>query len=376
MLRTLKDLPDIKGIHVIVRCSFDVPIENGMVTDPLRLDAALPTIEYLAHKGARVVLMGHVGRDPMFSARPVYEYLKKKLSLSFVEDLAGPRARAASAALKDGEIMMIENLRRDAGERGNDDAFARALAALGDIYVNDAFTNTHRKHASMVGIPKYLPGYAGFQFMDEVNGLTPALSPESPSLAVIGGKKFETKAAVVHTLLHKYDKLFIGGAIVNDFFKAKGMEVGKSLIADPEMVRPLLGNSKIILAEDVVVENPNGVEDKNVTDVHENDVIFDIGPKSIEALRPIIEKSRTILWNGPMGNFEKGFTHQTDALAKLIAEAKGKTIVGGGDTLASIQNLGLMDKFTFASTAGGAMLDFLANGTLPGIDALEQSKKL
>jgi phosphoglycerate kinase len=376
MIRTLKDLPDIKGMHVLVRCSFDVPIENGAVTDPLRLDAALPTIAYLANKGARVILMGHVGRDPMFSARPVYEYLKHKMQLSFVDDITGPRTREAASKLKDGEVLMIENLRRDAGERGNDDVFARALAALGDIYVNDAFTNTHRNHASMTGVPKYIPGYAGFQFMDEVNGLTPALNPESPSLAVIGGKKFETKAAVVYALLKKYDKLFIGGAIVNDFLKAKGLEVGKSLIADPEMVKPLLDNSKIILAEDVVVENPNGVEEKSVEDVHENDVIFDIGPKSMEALRPIIEKSRIILWNGPMGNFEKGFTAQTDSLAKMVASSKGKTVVGGGDTLASIQSLNLMDKFSFVSTAGGAMLDYLANGTLPGIDALEASKKL
>ncbi len=376
MLRSIKDLPDIKGVTVLVRCSFDVPIENGVVTDPLRLEAALPTIEFLKNKGAKLVLMGHVGRDPMFSARPVYEYLKKRIALSFSEDLAGPRAREAAHALKDGEILMIENLRRDAGERGNDDNLARALASLGDIYVNDAFTNTHRNHASMTGIPKYLPGYAGFQFIGEVEGLTPALSPESPSLAVIGGKKFETKAAVVHTLLHKYDKLFIGGAIVNDFLKAKGLGVGKSLIADPELVRPLLGNSKIILPEDVVVENPNGIETRSVEDVHENDIIYDIGPKSIAALGSVIEKSRMILWNGPMGNFEKGFTHQTDALARMIAGAAGKTVIGGGDTLASVQNLQIMDKFTFVSTAGGAMLDFLANGTLPGIEALENSKSL
>jgi phosphoglycerate kinase len=212
--------------------------------------------------------------------------------------------------------------------------------------------------------------------MDELNGLTPALNPESPSLAVIGGKKFETKAAVVHTLLNKYDKLFIGGAIVNDFYKAKGYEVGKSLIENPEMVRPLLNNSKIILAEDVVIENANGREVRRADDVHPNDFIYDIGPASIAALGPIIEKSRTILWNGPMGNFEKGFTEQTDTLAKMISESKGKTVIGGGDTLASVQNLHIMDKFSFVSTAGGAMLDFLANGTLPGIVALEQSRSL
>lgn len=376
MIRSMKDLPDVKGLRVLLRCSFDVPVLNGTVTDPLRLDSNLKTIEHLMHHGARVILMGHVGRDPMTSAKPIFEYLKTKIPLSFTDDIAGTSAHTAADALKDGEVLMLENLRRDAREKANDDGFARELASLADIYIDDAFTNAHRKHASIVGVPNYIPGYAGFQFMSEMDGLLPALTPQSPSLAVIGGAKFETKAALVHELLDKYDKLFIGGAIVNDFFKAKGLEVGKSLVSDPERVRPLLNNSKIILATDVVIQNANGIEVRNIKDVHENDFIYDIGPKSIAALASVIEKSKTILWNGPMGNFEKGFADQTDALAKLIAHSNGQTIVGGGDTLASIQKLGIMDKFTFVSTAGGAMLDFLSNGTLPAIEAIKNSKNL
>ena len=374
MLRTMKDLPDVKGMHVLVRCSFDVPIQNGSIADPLRLDSNLKTIEYLMHHQARVILMGHVGRDPMASSKPVFEYLKKKIALSFVDDIAGGAARKAVHALKDGEALVLENLRRDAREKGNDDAFARELASLADIYVDDAFTNAHRDHASMVGVPKYIPAYAGYRFVEEIEGLTPALNPESPSFAVIGGAKFETKAVLVHTLLNKYDKLFIGGAIVNDFFKAKGYEIGKSLVSDPERVRPLLNNSKIILPTDVIIQSANGIEVREADDVHPNDFIYDIGPRSIRALRPTIESARTVLWNGPMGNFEKGFIQSTDDLAKLIANAPGRSIVGGGDTLASIQALNLGEKFEFVSTAGGAMLDFLANGTLPAIEALKNSK--
>lgn len=375
MLRSINDLPDVKGVRVLMRAALNAPVENGVVTDGYRLEKTLATVTELLHKGARVILVSHLSVKGA-SLRPIYEYMQKKVPLTFSEDIVGPSARKAVDALQDGQALMLENVRLNAGEEANDEHFAREMASLGDVYVNDAFDVAHRNHAGIVGIPKFLPSYAGLQFMAEVEGLTPALSPQSPSLAVIGGAKFSTKSALIHTLLAKYDKLFIGGAIVNDFFKAKGYEVGKSLVSDPERVRPLLDNSKIILATDVVIENANGRDTRDVADVHANDFIYDIGPKSIAALAGTIEKSKTVLWNGPMGNFEKGFVEQTDELAKLIANAKGQTIVGGGDTLASIQNLGIMDKFTFVSTAGGAMLDFLANGTLPGIEAIKNSKSL
>ncbi|MEK9177438.1 MAG: phosphoglycerate kinase, partial [Patescibacteria group bacterium] len=282
--------------------------------------------------------------------------------------------RSAAAELKDGEALLLENIRRDHGEEKNDPAFAKALASLGDAYVNDAFPVSHRAHASIVGVPALIPAYAGLQFMKEVEGLTPALAPESPSLAIIGGAKFATKEKLIHTLLTKYDKLFIGGAIVNDFFKAKGFEVGKSLVSNDKHIKELLDEPKLIIPTDVTVLGPSGQSDKDLGEVGKEDVIDDVGPKSIAALWPVIENAKTILWNGPMGRFEDDFTRATDELAMMVAKSRARSIVGGGDTLASIQKLKLMDKFTFVSTAGGAMLDFLANGTLPGIEALEASK--
>ncbi|MBI3573602.1 phosphoglycerate kinase [Candidatus Kaiserbacteria bacterium] len=376
MLRSIETLSDVRGLRVLLRASFDVPVKGGEVQDGFRLDDALPTIAFLAARGAKVVLIGHIGRDPMNSMRPVFDYLKKKIQLSFVEDVIGPRAHDAVRALKDGEVILLENLRRHPGEKANDPKFARELASLADIYVDDAFTVAHRLDASVVGVPLLMPSYAGLRLIKEVTNLTPALTPESPSLAIVGGAKLETKIVLLRSLLAKYDQVFVGGALVNDFYVAKGYEVGKSLVSGSNDAKELISNSKIIIPDTVVVSNANGHSVKKASEVGKEDMILDIYPSSIDALKPIADKARTILWNGPMGNFEGGFAKGTDAVAKLVASAKGRTIVGGGDTLASIQNLGLMDKFTFVSTAGGAMLDFLAHGTLPGIQALEASKPL
>lgn len=375
MFRTLKNLPDVKGLKVLVRGALNAPVENGVVTDPYRLEKTLPTVSYLLSRGARVILASHLSKDGA-STRPMYEYLKAKIPLSFVDDIAGAKARAAVTALKDGEALMLENVRLNAGEKGNDEQFAREMASLADMYVMDAFDVAHRKHAGVVSIPKFLPSYAGLQFEAEVAGLTPALSPQSPSVAIVGGAKLVTKQKLVTTLLSKYDHVFVGGAIVNDFYVAKGYEVGKSLVSGADHVKELLANSKIIIPEDVIVGNPAGDHETEASDVGKEDMILDIAPAAIEKLNATLQKANTILWNGPMGNFEAGYRAGTDTLAKKIAEAKGDSIVGGGDTLASIQSLNLMDKFTFVSTAGGAMLDFLANGTLPGIEALEKSKTL
>jgi phosphoglycerate kinase len=307
------------------------------------------------------------------SLAPVFAYLKTKIPLSFIDDVAGPAAHQAAGALQDGHALLLENIRRNKGEEGNDWQFAKELASLADIYVNDAFPVSHRSHASIVSVPELLPSYAGFQFLAEVKGLTPALSPTAPSLAVLGGAKLVTKITLLKSLLAKYDRVFVGGALANDFLAAKGYEVGKSLVSGTGAAAELLFDPKIILPETVVVSNPAGKDEKPSSGVGRNDVISDIAASSIESLRSLVEKAGSILWNGPMGHFETGFTEGTDALAELIAGAPGKTIVGGGDTLASIQSLDLLDKFTFVSTAGGAMLDFLANGTLPGIQALENS---
>lgn len=376
MIPSIKEISgELSGLRVLFRADFNVPIENGKVVDPLRIGATLSSIQYLLGAGARVVIVSHRSDDKT-SLLPVFQYLNREIPVSFVEDVAGPKARRAAAGLKDGQALLLENLRWEKGEKENDAQFSKDLASLADVYVNDAFPASHRLHASIVGVPLLLPGYAGFQFIQELESLTPALLPKSPSLAIIGGAKFRTKEKLIHALLKKYDKIFIGGAIANDFFLAQGYEVGKSLVSDTDQVAPLLKNSKIILPVDATVNNPNGTEDKELADVNENDCIYDVGPKSIEALKPVAEKARSILWNGPMGNFERGFRRGTDDVAKMIARVGAHSIVGGGDTLSSIQFLRLSDRFSFVSTAGGAMLDFLANGTLPGIEALKNSPKL
>lgn len=375
MIRSIKELPQLSGVRVFVRADFNVPIENGQVVDPLRIGAILSSLTYLLERRAQVVIASHRS-DSKKSLLPVFQYLKKEIPVSFVEDVAGSVAHKAARSLKDGTALLLENLRWNPGEEKNDPEFAKNLASLADLYVNDGFPVSHRLHASIVGVPKFLPGYAGFQFLRELENLTPALSPESPSLAIIGGAKFVTKEKLIHSLLKKYDKLFIGGALANDFFLAQGHEVGASLVSNPDHVKALLDNSKIIIPSDVIVESPNGIEEKDLSEMNENDAIYDVGPKSIEALRPFVEKARTVLWNGPLGNFENNFRDATDSVAKMVAEAHTRSIVGGGDTLASIQSLKLSDRFSFVSTAGGAMLDFLANDTLPGIEALKSSPKL
>jgi phosphoglycerate kinase len=314
--------------------------------------------------------------EPQASLRPVYEYLRTKIEISYVDDVVGERAREAVRALAPGKILMLENVRRDPGEVANDDHFVRRLASLGDIFVNDDFPAAHRAHASVVGLPKYLPGYAGEQFIAELTGLSQALEPKSPSLAVLGGAKFVTKEPLIRALLKKYDQVFVGGALATDFFKAKGYQVGKSLVSDSPNLADLIVNSKIMLPLDVTVGNAHGKEVKLPNEVLPVDCIYDMGPQSLDLLAPYIAKAKTVLWNGPMGNFEKGYSDMTEGLAKLVAQAPGVSVVGGGDTIAAIEKLGLNNKFKFLSTAGGAMLDFLSHGTLPGIEALEQSKKL
>jgi len=372
---SITQAPDVRGLTVLLRTSLNVPIANGEVVNPFRLARALETITYLRFHGAKVVLISHIGDGAEASLAPVYAHLKKTIPLTFVEDIVGEHARKAVAGMKNGDLVMLENLRRDSGEKNNDEDFARKLASLADIYVNDDFAVAHRKHASVVGIPKFLPSYAGLQFMAEVKGLTPALEPKSPSLAIIGGAKFVTKEPLIRQLLEKYDHVFIGGALANDFLKAKGYEVGRSLVSDIGDAKDMLKNSKVILPADVTVLGVDGRDVKVPNEVLSTEIIYDVGPMTIAHLGPLVSKAKTILWNGPLGNFEHGFREMTEALARMVANSAGDSVVGGGDTIAAIQRLKIENEFSFTSTAGGAMLDFLAHGTLPGIQALESSKR-
>ena len=374
----VRDVQDkLRGVTVLLRSSLNVPIVDGRVANPFRLARAAETIQFLNTCGAKTIVVSHIDGPAGVSLAPVHAYMRTLgLPLGFVPDISGESARTAARALQEGGTLLLENIRRDPGEEKNDEQFARKLASLADVYVNDDFAVSHRKHASIVGVPKFLPSYAGVQFMAEVEGLSKALNPKSPSLALLGGAKFVTKEPLIRALLAKYDQVFIGGALADDFLKAKGFEVGRSLVSDSPNLKDLLQNSKIILPEDVTVMGVNGRDVKAVSDILSSEVIYDIGPTTLAKLEPFIQKARTVLWNGPMGNFEQGFREMTEALARLVAGADGVSVVGGGDTVAAIQRLGLNTKFEFLSTAGGAMLEFLATGTLPGIRALLESRTL
>lgn len=365
---------DLEGKYVLVRAGLDVPLdESGEVADLFRVRRASETLKFLAAAGARTIILSHIGRDPEETNEPVARALKQHLPVVYIADLLGDAAIGAKNAMRNGDILLLENLRRDPRESKNDDGFAKELAALGEIYVDDAFSVAHRAHASIVGIPKYLPSYAGILMCEEVKILDEARHPEGPSFAILGGAKFETKAPLIKALLKNYDHLFITGALANDVFKAKGLPVGRSLVSAELPDKAILENDRFIAPTDVTVERTDGqARVKAPTEVVAEDKIVDIGPDSVQSLAPLIEKARFILWNGPTGLYEGGYVHWTHALAELIAKSDAQKVIGGGDTIAAIQESGIgMDKLGFLSTGGGAMLEYLLKGSLPGIDALK-----
>ncbi len=367
----------------MVRAALNVPTEQGKVTNDYRLRRALPTIRYLRERGAKVVLISHIGEQGTETLAPVATALGKLISgVSFFPETIGERARAAVRTLAPGDIIVLENLRRDKGEQRNDSSFARELAALADVFVEDSFDTCHRPHASIIGVPKFLPSYAGLLLEEEVRELSRALTPKHPALAIIGGVKFSTKEAVLTTLLQIYDQVFVGGALANDFLKVSGHSVGKSMVAgtDVNLLKKLLANQKLVLPVDslVIPTNATGMINARkeariapLGQVRPDEVILDNGPGTSALLAHLTEKARTILWNGPLGKYEQGFVDATNALACTIAASHAHSVVGGGNTVAAIESLGIFPHFSFVSTGGGAMLDFLAHGTLPGIEALD-----
>ena len=383
-MKTLSDIEYLKDVRVLVRVDFNVPIAKGKVVNDYRIRMALPTINFLREKGAKVVLMSHleVAEGEENTLEPVVSVLVKLgVPVTFVKNIRS--ATDAIAKLTAGSCLLLENLRQFEGEKANDPQFAKELASLGDIYVDDAFSVCHRKHASVVGVPKLLPSYAGLQIQNEIEHLSKAFQPEHPFLFILGGAKFETKLPLLERFIRIADNVFVGGALANDFFKAKGYEIGKSLTSATDFdFSKYFSNPGLMLPVDAVVasgamddDGAKGADTKSVKPVDsigKNEKIMDAGPKSLELLKAKIDAAKFILWNGPLGLYEGGYCDATLEVAKMIAARSGKVIsmVGGGDTLAAIATLGLEDKFTFVSTAGGAMLDFLANGSLPGIDAL------
>lgn len=369
--RSIEDITDIYGMRVLLRTSLDIPLGEEASNDHFRVRQAIPTIEYLLKKGARVIILTHVGRDPKNSTLPLLPILQKYIPVKHVNGVVGDLVYGTVAHMKEGEAILLENLRSFKEEEENDVGFATTLASYADFYVNDAFAVSHREHASIVGIPKFIPSFAGITFMKEYAELSKAFTPESPSLFILGGAKFETKEPLIDKYSNEYTNVFIGGALANDFLKGKGNEVGESLLSPVSLQgNPLLEKMNILLPTDVVVGGGEGIHDVVQDEVQKDEKILDVGPRSIEMLAPYVANAKTILWNGPLGNYETGFDVSTKACARLIAESKAFSVVGGGDTVTAIKSLGLEDSFSFLSTAGGAMLEFLEKKTLPGIEAL------
>lgn len=375
---TVKDIKNLKGKRIVLRLDFNVPIRNGKIVETMRIDRALPTVEYLVKKKARVIILSHIGKDASSSLKPVAQYLNRKIKVGFVPDFRIEQARKIADGLPEGGVVIFENLRLDDRETQNDPEFAKYLASFGDIFVNDAFAVSHRAHASVVGITKYLPSYAGFLIADEIKNLSLALNPKHPFLFIIGGAKFDTKLPLVKKFLRIADQVFVGGILANDFFRDIGLEVGKSFVDTYDFkLTPLLKKGKIILPSDVVVRGGSGrkVKVKHVDEISSDEGIVDVGSDTIRDLVPVIKKAKLIVWNGPLGFYEEGFDKGTIALLKAITESKATSIIGGGDTAVMVEKLGIANKLSFVSTGGGATLDYLANGKLPGIDAILRCKK-
>jgi len=379
-MKCIDELParELKGRRVLVRADFNVPMNaKGEVGDFFRLKRGWETIKYLSQKGAKVIVISHIGRDPAESLEPVARALKKFGSVIYVPDILGAVAKSAIDAMRDGEMLLLENLRRDPREKKNDESFARELANLAEIFVSDAFAVSHRADASLVGIPKFLPSYAGLLLRDEVVQLTAALHPPRPSLAIVGGAKFETKDPIIRSFLEVYDHVCVVGAIANDCLKGKGFPVGRSRISEHAPAREVCENPHLIVPTDVTAERlDKQAFVKKPQDVLPDDKIVDIGPDTVATLAPYISEAKFITWNGPTGIFEEGYTSYTHAIAELIATRVDRgsmhCVIGGGDTIAALKESGIAEeKLGFFSTGGGAMLEFLLKGTLPGIEALK-----
>ncbi len=374
-MKCIRDVPEseLTGKYILVRAGFDVPLTaHGEVADLFRVHRSAETIAYLAKLGARVIILSHIGRDPEETNAPVARALKSEVALTYVKDLTGQVAHDAKHAMRDGDVLMLENLRRDPREVKNDDGLARELAGLGDIYVNDAFSAAHRSHASIVGIPKYLPHYSGLLIDAEVRELSKARNPQHPSFAILGGAKFETKAPLIRSLLNAYDSVFITGALANDVFKARGLPVGRSTISTELPGEDVLSNPHFLAPVDVTVERlDKQAQVKVPADVVSGDKIVDIGPETIALIAPKIAEAKFILWNGPTGLYEAGYGEWTHAIAELIAKCDAQKVIGGGDTIAVIEESGMRrENLGFLSTGGGAMLEYILDGTLPGLEAL------
>jgi len=379
---------DVKNKRVLVRVDYNVPIKDGKVGDDTRIRAAMPTLDYLLQHGAAVILCSHLGRpkggpDPKFSLKPVADYLAQLMGkpVAFASDCIGPVAEAAAKALRPGEVLLLENTRFHPEEEKNDPEMARKLASLADIYVNDAFGSAHRAHASTEGVARFLPAVAGFLMEKEIRYLGQAIAdPKRPFITILGGVKISDKIGVIRNLLTKADAILIGGGMANTFFKAQGYPVGDSLVEDEalETARQLLkeASTRLRLPVDVVIADKFEADAQSkvipMGPVPDGWRILDIGPQTVAAYAKVIKNAGTVVWNGPMGVFEfPRFAEGTFGVAHAVADSQAVSIIGGGDSVAAIQQSGLVDKITHISTGGGASLEMLEGLDLPGVAALQ-----
>ncbi|MDD3902263.1 MAG: phosphoglycerate kinase [Sphaerochaeta sp.] len=391
ILHTIRDC-DFTGKKALVRVDFNVPLKDGIVTDDTRIKAALPTIKYLLDNGASVVVMSHFGRpkgkkNPEFSMAPIAakfsELLGKKVVLA--HDVIGTEVEAQVKALSAGEVLLLENVRFYAEEEANDPEFAKKLASFGDVYVNDAFGTAHRAHASTEGVAHYLPSYAGFLIEKEVKFMAPLLeNPEKPFVAIIGGSKVSSKISVLESLVKTCDTIVIGGGMAYTFLSVQGHAIGKSLVEEEykDTASSFLSKAKEKGVQVILpVDHLCGADFKDTTEaikidsveIPENLIGMDIGPKTIDLICKAVGSAKSVVWNGPMGVFEfANFAEGTLTVAKALADCKGTTVVGGGDSVAAINKFDLANKIDHVSTGGGASLEFLEGRVLPGIKALEK----
>ncbi len=391
VLHTVKEA-DLKGKRVLIRVDFNCPVKDGVVTDPTRIKAALPTIEYILSEGASLVVMCHFGRPKgekkmEYSLLPVKNEFEKLLGrkVTLAPDVIGSEVDSLVSALKPGDVLMLENVRFYKEEEKNDPEFAKKLASYGDVYVNDAFGTAHRAHASTEGVAHYLPSYAGFLIEKEVKYMAPLLeNPEHPFVAIIGGSKVSSKITVLESLVKTCDKIVIGGGMAYTFLKVQGHEVGKSLLEEDylETAASFLAKAKeknveVILPVDHVCAKEFSETAEAITvstvDIPSDLMGMDIGPKTVELITKALKDAKNVVWNGPMGVFEfSQFANGTEKVAFALAESDAVSVVGGGDSVAAINKFGLADKISHVSTGGGASLEFLEGKTLPGIKALEK----
>ena len=375
-MQKIKDLPKLQGDRVLIRVDYNVPLKGNRILNAHRIEASYKTIDAVLKKGGTPVLIAHHG-DGEVTLRPIATFLSKKYKIVFISnDLNDSRTLAILEAVPKKTVILLENIRRNNGEEQNDKSFVKNLAALGSYYINDAFSVSHRKHASVIGLAKKLPAFAGVQLMTEIEKLSTVLTnPKHPFVFILGGAKFGTKIPLIKRFIDSADAVVITGAILNNFYKAAGFEVGASVVEEgyDTQIRKILNNPKLLLPIDVIVERAGKKQTISPNDVQKKDVIVDIGPRSVELIAERIKKAKLVVWNGPTGWYEKGFKKATTDLAKVLSESKAEAVIGGGDTGAVVESTLAKkpNKKVFVSTGGGATLDYLVNGTLPGIKALE-----